>query len=138
MQINHFDDLKTAGLLQPEPQRLLIVLLRAEAAADGKAVTQKGVTRGYGTLTPVMATDLALTEELNLATIIEEADSLGEPWQMMLVSSLAGQPGRPPTTEQAGPYLEKMAEAVFTGGDLGAYVAFDRAGSPVRLQTAAS
>lgn len=134
MQIKHFDDLKAAGLAQPEPQRLLILLLHAEAAADGKAVTRKGVTTGRGTLTPVMATDLELTPELDLATIVEEADSLGKPWQMMLVSSLAGRPGQPPTSEQASGYLEQMAEAVVTGGDLGRYAVFDRTGSPVKLQ----
>ncbi|MCP1673539.1 hypothetical protein J2T57_000631 [Natronocella acetinitrilica] len=134
MQITSFDDLKTAGLAEPEPQRLLILLLRADPGPDGKAVTRKGVTRGRGTLTPVMATDLELTPRLNLAAIIEEADSLGEPWQLMMVSSLGGRNGHMPTTEDAGGYLEGMVQAVREGHDLSRYAVFDRAGSPVKLQ----
>ncbi len=137
MQINHFDDLKDAGLAQGEPQRLLIVLLRAEPAAGGNAVTRKGITKGRGTLTPVMATDLELTPELTFTAIVEEADSVGEPWQMMLVSSLAGGQGRSPTSEEASGPLQRMADAVATGGDISQYAAFDRAGSPVRLQAEA-
>lgn len=132
IEIKHFDDLKTAGLAEPEPQRLLLVLLRAEPEEEG-TTSANDVTRGRGTLTPVAATDKELTPELDLAAIVEEADSLDQPWQLMLVSSLAGRAGAMPNSEQASPHLEAMVEAVMTGGDLSRYAAFDRAGSPVRL-----
>lgn len=130
-EIEHFDDLKAIGLSEPRPQRLLFVLLHAEVASSEAGGAD--VTAGRGTLSPVMATDLALTPELEFAGIIDEADSLGHPWEFMLVSSLSGRDGREPTPEQVEPCLQAMAEAVMTGGDLSPYVAFDRAGMPVRL-----
>ncbi|MCH8504489.1 MAG: hypothetical protein LAT50_09220 [Ectothiorhodospiraceae bacterium] len=135
MQIKSFDDLKTAGLAQPTPQRLLLVLLRAEAEADDDAGLGSGndVVRGSGTLTPVMATDIELTPDTRLDVIAEEADSLGHPWDLVLVSSLSSRSGGLATSEEAAPYLQQMAEAVIQGEDLSRYAVFDRAGSPVRL-----
>lgn len=133
MQIGHFDDLLRVALEQQGPQRLLVVLLRAQTDADRPEQRGDGLLTGSGTLTPVMATDLELTPDTRLDVLAEEADSLGHPWDLLLVSVLGGTNERPATSEEADPYLQEMAEAVVEGGDLTRYAVFDRAGCPVRL-----
>ena len=135
MQITSFDDLKTAGLQQDSPQLLLLVLLRAEPEDDAAPPEGTEVIEGCGHLVPVMATDRELTSDLRLDVLVEEADRVGQPWDLIMVSSLSSDGGRLPTSEEAEPYLKQMAEAVEGGGDLSGYAVFDRAGSPVRLES---
>lgn len=135
MRIGSFDDLKEAGLQQGSPQRLLLLLLKAEP--DEEATHHRGgeAIEGGGTLQPVMATDRELDAELRLDALVEEADQSGLAWDLIMVSSLSASGGRLPTEEEAEPYLKQMAEAVEMGADLSRYAVFDRAGSPVQLQT---
>lgn len=135
IRISSFDDLKRTGLEQGEPQRLLLVLLRAEP--DQEAIDHNGgeAIEGGGTLRPVMATDRELDQDLRLDVLVEEADQSGISWDLILVSSLSAAGGRLPTSEEAEPYLKQMAEAVELGTDLSRYAVFDRAGSPVKLQS---
>ncbi|ABI56351.1 hypothetical protein ACN2MM_05630 [Alkalilimnicola ehrlichii MLHE-1] len=133
MQIKSFDDLKTVGLEQDSPQLLLLVLLRAEPEDDTAPPEGTEVIEGRGHLVPVMATDRELTADLRLDVLVEEADKVGQPWDLIMVSSLSAQDGRLPTSDEAEPYLKQMAEAVENGADLSGYAVFDRAGSPVRL-----
>lgn len=135
IEITSFDDLIAAGLKEPDPQLLLLVLLRTTPATVEENPGADGDSAGSGTLTPVMATDLMLTGEVQLETIVEEADSLGEPWDLIMVSSLCSNDGRLPESDDAEPYLKQMAEAVQTGGDLSSYAVFNRAGCPVALKT---
>jgi len=135
MEIKSFDDLKDTALAEPFPQRLLIVLLEAEAGEAVEQEAENEVIRGSGMLIPVMATDIELTRETRLDVVAEEADSLGHPWDLLLVSCLAGSDGRLASSEEAAPWLEDMVNAVATGKDLSGYAVFDRAGCPVRLQT---
>lgn len=135
MQLNSFDDLIAAGLKEPDPQLLLLVLLRAVPDSVEENLNRDGDSEGSGTLLPVMATDLALTGEVRLDSIVEEADSLGQPWDLIMVSSLSAGNGRLPDSAEAEPYLQQMAEAIQTGTDLSRYVVFNRAGCPVSLQT---
>lgn len=133
--IRSFDDLLRIGLEQGTPQRLLLVLLRAEPDGDSTE-PEKGVIQGRGALTPVMATDIELTAQVRLHVLAEEADSLGHSWDLLLVSSLSGRDGQLAASEEAETYLQAMAEAVTRGEDLSRYAVFDRAGSPVVLQIA--
>jgi hypothetical protein len=135
MQIKSFDDLKTVGLQQDSPQLLLLVLLRAEPEDDAAPPEGTEVIEGRGHLVPVMATDRELTSDLRLDVLVEEADRVGQAWDLIMVSSLSSDGGRLPTSEQAEPYLKQMAETVESGGDLSGYAVFDRAGSPVRLES---
>lgn len=135
MQINSFDDLITAGLREPDPQLLLVVLLRAlPESAEGNLNTD-GDSRGHGTLVPVMATEFRLSSELRLDSIVEEADSLEQAWDLIMVSSLSSGNGRLPEPSEAEPYLRQMAEAIQAGADLSRYAVFNRAGCPVSVQT---
>ena len=135
IRIRSFDDLKEIGLQQPEPQRLLLVLLKAEPDEEATHHKDGEAIEGGGLLRPVMATDRELTEELRLDALVEEADQSGLTWDLIMVSSLSASEGRLPTEEEAEPYLKQMAEAVEMGADLSRYAVFDRAGSPVQLQS---
>ncbi len=135
MEIGSFDDLKRVALEEGAPQRLMVLLLHAEPDEAGDIAANGDSVQGRGTLSPVMATDLELTDELRLDVMVEEADSLGKPWDLLLVSMLCGTPGGPvPTSEEADPYLQEMAAAVVQGQDLSRFAVFDRSGSPVQLQ----
>lgn len=135
MQLTSFEDLISAGLAQPDPQRLLLLLLRAEATTVEENLTTDGDSSGNGALIPVMATDLELTDTVRLESIVEEADSLGHPWDLIMVSCLSGSHGHLPDTKEAEPYLQQMAEDIQSGTGLSRYAVFNRAGSPVSLQT---
>ena len=135
MQIRNFDDLKAVALQQDSPQLLLLVLLRAEPEDDAAPPEGTEVIEGRGHLVPVMATDRELTPDLRLDVLVEEADRVGQPWDLIMVASLSSDGGRLPASEEAEPYLKQMAETVESGGDLSGYAVFDRAGSPVRLES---
>lgn len=135
IRIQSFGDLLEVGLQQAEPQRLLLVLLKAEPEEEATHHNNGEAIEGGGLLRPVMATDRELTEELRLDALVEEADQSGLSWDLIMVSSLSASGGRLPTEEEAEPYLKQMAEAVEMGADLSRYAVFDRAGSPVQLQT---
>jgi hypothetical protein len=134
-RISSFEDLKQMGLEQDEPQRLLLVLLAAEAEEGTGEPDDNNVIQGSGTLRPVMATDRELTEDLRLDALVEEADQSGLQWDLIMVSALSASNGQLPSSEDAEPYLKQMAEAVEMGADLSRYAVFDRAGSPVQLET---
>jgi len=134
MEISSFDDLVTAGLKESVPQRLLLVLLRAVPVNNGIDQNPDGNISGSGTLAPVMATDLELTETLRLETLIAEADSLGQPWDFIMVSSLSRADGRLPQSSEAEPYLQQMTDAIVSGADLSRYAIFTRSGDPAALQ----
>lgn len=120
---NDFDDLIAEGLRSEVPQRLLLVLLRAEPTEADKS-SETG-----GTLTPVLVNDLELTSQTSLASLLEEADSVGLSWEMMMVSTLSSAGGALPRSDEAKPHLEKMAGDVLQGRDLAAYAVFQRDGN---------
>lgn len=123
MDENDFDDLIAEGLRAGVPQRLLLVLLNAEIENGD------GPEESSGTLTPVMVNDVELAAEVTLEALLEEADSVGQPWNMVMVSTLAGEGGAMPDSDEAKPHLEKMAGDVLQGRDLAGYAIFDREGT---------
>ena len=132
MDDNDFDDLIAEGLSEGVPQRLLLVLLDAEIA------TGEGPEETTGTLTPVMVNDVELASEVTLEALLEEADSVGQPWNMVMVSTLAGEGGAMPSSDDAKPHLEKMAGDVLQGRDLAGYAIFDREGNRLAVSAGPS
>ncbi|MCC5978513.1 MAG: hypothetical protein LAT81_11420 [Oceanicaulis sp.] len=127
MDRTDFDDLIAEGVESDVSQRLLLVLLSIEVAE------QRGPDEASGTLTPVMANDLELAPEISFEALVAEADSVGQPWDMVMVSTLTDQGGRMPERDLATPHLEKMADDVVQGRDLSAYAIFDRSGNRLAL-----
>lgn len=133
MDISSFDDLLKAALAQPEPQRLLLVFAVAELPEDSSPEERARFEAGEGgALVPRMCVDKLPGEVGSFAALVEEARQTGCDWAMVFAASLPGRGGRAPTSEEAGPVLERMVASI-KSGSFGAYLPFDRQGDPVRF-----
>lgn len=133
MDITSFDDLLVAARRQPEPQRLLFVLTRAERPEHATPAQLAAFEAGEGgALAPAAAVDRDPAELDRYATLAAEADQVCPGWVLAFAAGLSGLQGRPPSDAEAGAALERMVEDV-RRGHLGHLLAFDRQGRPVRL-----
>ncbi|MES1954202.1 hypothetical protein [Salinisphaera hydrothermalis] len=135
--LESFDDLLAMARAEPDPCRLLTVLVQAEIAyrrrPDGsEALVDEGLLR------PVMVRDWAVTDSLCLADIVTGADEVTHEWRFLMTAILPGTRGRAPTPGECEPHLERMATALAIGEDLDAFVFFDREGVPARVTNASS
>lgn len=131
VNISSFDDLLRAAREQPEPQRLLFVFAGA-VLPDGCTPEQRaGFEAGEGgALAPLMAVDKTPEELDTFAALVEEARQFGQDWAVVFVASLPGRAGRPPTSKEADPSLQRMIESI-KSGSFETFVPFDRQGQPV-------
>ena len=128
--ISTFGELLKAADEQEQPQRLLLLFAKAESEKTKKKGEQQG------TLSPVMCVDKLPEEIESFATLSVEADAISDEWDFMIVVGLSGQNGCAPTTEDAEPFLNQMANDLAGGQDLSKYVIFDRKENPVLIQVA--
>ena len=126
--ISSFQDLLDMAHAMDEPQRLLLLLAKTDACRPG------GDDTHTGTLTPIICVDKAPDEIADFGSLVAEADQVTNDWDMMLVTSLSGQGGEPPTSAQAEPHLDRMANDLRNGQDLSRYVIFDRHENLVFIQ----
>ncbi len=129
MYDNDFDAMIAEGLRSEVPQRLLLVLLKVEMS------DQVATDKSSGTLTPVMVNDIELTSRVSRKALMDEADGVGHPWDMIMASTVENKGGKAPTGDDANPLLEKMAGDVLQGRDLTAYAVFDRSGNRLVVNT---
>lgn len=133
--IASFDDLIATALSEPVPCRLLTVLVAAETAYRRRqGVADPMVDEGC--LTPVMAHDWRVSEELGLATIVATADDVTPDWRFIMTAVMPGQYGQAPSSQACEPHLERMAKALMVGERLDEFVFFDRQGMPVQISQA--
>jgi len=126
--ISTFEQLLVAASEQDEPQRLLLLFAKAESETKKKKSQQRG------TLSPVMCVDKLPEEIESFKTLSEEADGISKEWDFLITVGLSGQDGIAPTTEDAEPFLNQMANDLASGQDLSQYVIFDRKQNPVIIQ----
>jgi len=117
--ISRFQDLLDMAHAMDEPQRLLLLLAKSESRPGGEDTHS-------GTLTPIICVDKSPEEIADFPSLVAEADQVTNDWDMMLVTSMSGQDGEPPTSAQAEPHLDRMANDLLHGQDLSRYVIFDR------------
>lgn len=128
--IKLFKELMAMTQEQPAPQRLLFLFANAEATNPKKSKKHQ-----RGTISPVMCVD-KLPEELStFEALVKEADSIEKNWNFVFIASLSGDNGVAPTTDEAEPYLNKMANDVETGNGISRYVVFDREENPIELES---
>lgn len=127
MPANDFDALIDTAQGERPGARLLLVLLRSEAGVHGS---------GGGTLTPMLANDLAVSPDLSLASVVSQADEVGVAWDMIMAAVLAAPTGEGPSSATAAPHLKTMADDVLRGGDLSRYAVFDRDGNRLAVSRA--
>jgi hypothetical protein len=126
MNIATFEELLIAASVQPQPQRLLMTFAVAEA--------ETGVAPGLRartTLVPVMCVDKQVGELDTFGNLAEEATRMGQPWDVVLVTSLSGQGGRLPDAAQTDAALSQMVNAI-QHGKMERLLAFDRGGDLLR------
>lgn len=133
--LESFDDLLAMARAEPDPCRLLTVLVKAETAYRRRADENEAMM-DEGLLQPVMVRDWAVTDDLCLADIVTGADSVTSDWRFLMTAILPGSRGTAPTPAECEPHLERMATALTIGADLGAFVFFDREGGPVSIRSA--
>jgi hypothetical protein len=123
-----FKDLLSKTAEQTEPQRLMFLFANAEAKNAKKSKKHQ-----QGTITPVMCVDKLAEELSTFADLVNEADSIEKQWNFVFIASLSGENGQPPTTEQAEPYLNQMANDVESGNNVSRYIILDRNEQPIEL-----
>ncbi len=122
MQITTFEDLLMAAAMQTVPQRLLIAFAQAEAEPDAAP----GATP-RSTLVPVMCVDKQVGELYTFAHLVEEAQGMGQHWDVMLISTLSGQNGVLPDPQRTEAALNLMLGQI-QQGQMERMLAFDRSG----------
>lgn len=133
MNISSFDDLLAAARQQSEPQRLLFVFASAELPEDSTPEQAARFAAGQGgALTPLMCVDKTPDELSSFAALAEESRQFGQAWALVFVSSLSGQAGRAPSSQDADAPLQRMVEAI-KAGTLGQFIPFNVQGEPVQL-----
>ncbi|RTR04477.1 ribonucleotide reductase subunit alpha [Halomonas nitroreducens] len=130
MAIRHFTDLLEEARRQPEPQRLLLVLTRAELPDQPSEAQRTRFEAGEGgVLTPVLCVDKTPDELSDMATLVEEARETDADWDILFVGAL-DDPGREVDVE---PHLQRMVESLKMGS-IDRFLAFDRQGEVVSFQ----
>jgi hypothetical protein len=126
--ISMFSDLLEMSGEQPDPQRLLFLF----AAADPTNKSAKREDK-KGTIEPTMVVDKLPSEVPSFEALVKEADSINKKWDFVFIASLSGQNKQPPSSEDAGPFLDQMTDDVMTGKNIRRYVVFDRKENPIEL-----
>jgi hypothetical protein len=123
MNIATFEELLIAAAVQSQPQRLLMTFAVAEQ--------EEGASTGRTTLVPVMCVDKQVGELDTFDNLAEEAGRMGQPWDVVLVTTLSGQGGVLPDHKQTDAALNKMLSAI-QNGQMDRLLAFDRSGDLLR------
>jgi hypothetical protein len=129
--IEKFDDLLEQANQQTDAQRLLFLFAASDVVKKAKKRDEK-----KGSLSPVMCVDKLPAEVDSFKALAGEADGISQDWDMVLIAALSGEGATAPTTEEAEPFLNKMANDLSSGQDLSRYVIFDREENPIVIQTA--
>ena len=124
--MQHFNELLKTACLQNQQQRLL--LLFAKATPIRGAHKTKHFS---GTIVPVMCVDKSPGEIEGFEKIVQEADSITDQWDFVLVGALEGSQGLPPGPDEVEAQLHKMSNNLASGGDLSPYLVLDRQQRPI-------
>jgi hypothetical protein len=128
---SHFQQLLRAAAAQAEPQRLLFVFAGAELPDHPTAAQRERFAAGDGgALAPLMCVDKAPGELKDFEALLAESHRAGPPWRIVFAAALSGRDGRPPTSGQIEPALEKMVHAVRLGV-VDQFAAYGPDGEPV-------
>lgn len=122
MNIATFEELLIAAAIQSQPQRLLLTFARAEAEPDARPGAP-----ARSTLVPVMCVDKQVGELDTFGNLAEEAQHMGQPWDVVLITTLSGQSGRLPDAARTDAALNQMLLHI-QQGKLDRMLAFDRSG----------
>ncbi|MEA5444445.1 hypothetical protein VCB98_01255 [Gammaproteobacteria bacterium AB-CW1] len=133
--IHGFDDMIAIAAAEPQPHKLLTVLLRIDHAyAQG----EDGKTRpieNEGELVPIAIKSFDINEKLDFASLKQDADAGAPGWGLMMTAVLPGQGPNPPSEEDVDNHLKRMAQTIMSGGSLERFLFIDREGNPVSMES---
>lgn len=127
--IESFKDLLDQANEQQDAQRLLFLFAQSEANKKTKKRDEQ-----RGTLSAVMCVDKLPAEIPSFKDLVKEADNISQDWNMVFIAGLNGEAQNPPTSDDAEPYLNQMANDLASGQDLSRYVVFDRKENPIVIE----
>lgn len=132
MKITSYETLLAVAKEQAEPQRFLFVFVRTSVPDNPTEEEARRFDAGQGgQLEPIMCVDKDLNELTSFAGLVEESKQVGQDWQMVLIAVLSGKQGVAPDSDAVEEPLKRMVATVQQGGDLSAFLVFDREGNPV-------
>lgn len=134
MNIDSFEGLLVAAAMQHEPQRLLLTFAAAEAEPGHAPGPRPGLDHHAPrrTLVPVMCVSKEVGELDTFANLALEAKGMGAHWDVVLVTTLAGQGGVPPAAARTDAALKEMV-GLIQAGQMERFLAFDHAGDMLRF-----
>lgn len=127
--INKFEDLLSYANEQEDAQRLLFLFAKTNESRKSRKRDEKS-----GTLDAVMCVDKLPEEIKDFEHLSLEADSVSKGWDLVLVAGLSGKGDVPPTSDEAEPYLNQMANDLASGQNIARYVVFDRSNQALNMQ----
>ncbi len=124
-----FKQLIKAAKAQSQPQRLLFVLAKTDTSQSQTLTDQSE----RGTISPVMCVDKLPQDLTSLKNFINEADAINKAWDFILIAGMNGENGKAPSTDEAEPLLNKMANDLVQGQDLSRYLILDRNDNQINI-----
>ena len=133
MVIESYADLIAAAKQQPEPQRLLFVLAKAELPQDAtSSQQQRFAAQQGGALEPVLCVDKLPDEVTDFNTLIEESRHTGVAWDIAFIASMEGRAGHPPSSDEADQPLTLMVNKI-KAGSIADFVTVNKQGELLQL-----
>jgi len=133
MDISSYNDLLKAVKSKPVPQHMLFVFTSAELPDDATEEEKMQFERQEaGALAPVLCGDKPVGELENFELLLADADQAGKKWDVMFVSSIAGEGDVPPATSDVEQFMKVMLEAI-KKGKVSRFAAFNRKGEILQI-----
>ncbi len=116
MDITSYQDFIQMAKQQPEPQRLLFVLAKAQLP-DQPTDAQKSQfeQQAGGNLEPVLCVDKLPEEVESFETLVEESKRTDIDWDIAFVCAMDGRGGHPASSDEATQPLEMMVQQIQAG-----------------------
>ena len=116
MEINSYQEFIQMAKQQPEPQRLLLVLAKAQMP-DQPTEAQKAQfeQQAGGNLEPVLCVDKLPEEIEDFQTLVEESKRTDIDWDIAFISAMDGRGGHPVSSDEATQPLEMMVQQIQAG-----------------------
>jgi hypothetical protein len=133
MIISSYQDLLSAAKQQPQPQRLLFTFAKAELPhGSGEQEKKRFENQQGGALTAVMCVDKLPEELSDFEHLVAESKHTGKTWDIVFVTTMSGQAGTAPTSDEASRPLDMMIQSI-KNGNIGQYLAFNQLGELVQF-----
>ena len=116
MEITSYQDFINMAKQQPEPQRLLFVLAKAQLPEQPTQIQQQQFEQqAGGNLEPVLCVDKLPEEVENFDVLVEESKRTDIDWDIAFVSAMDGRGGHPISSDEASQPLEMMVQQIQAG-----------------------